>query len=834
MSGRLPSRRWKSARRLAAAGALAFCLLAAGCGGGSSGGPAQPLVVTLEPRAPVTVEEAGNPKVRITVGVSSTAHDGLTIPLEFSGSATRDRDYAVSADAIVVPRHAPFAAAVIDVYRDFEAEGDETIEVSIGTIQGGAQAGAASRATVTILDGPAAPTDKTPDFEEGFGAVVVPLSYAVTETSVDFAVYVFPGYDGTASRLVAEWSSARDFATDVNLLGAVDIPAFDPDTMVFLEPNEFSLPLNRLAPNGSYYIRVYTGEPASGDLEEDPVAFSFATGAEGQVVTRCLPSGRAQVPGESDPLFAEQWHLRNTGQSAYAMNSGVPGGDLRMDAAIAGGRNGAGVKLAVVDTGLEICHPDLAANIEPGKSFNFVFEESAGSSLTDPFNHGIVGDHGTSVAGVAAAVANNGLGGRGVAPEIQLRGFNLGAGLGLDFEPELLRSLGASSSNPDSAGAHIFTMSFGSQEPAQNSEEDFVRLMKMGVTELRSGLGALYAKAAGNEFNFCLPAHPFNADIGCESSNSDPDQNLPYLVNVGAFNAADARSSYSSAGANLWVVAPAGEDGFDNPAIITPDQVGVAAGFPVEEGAFAPGLAANPDGDYMAAFGGTSAAAPAAAGAIAILLGVNPDLGWRDVKHILAASARRIDPGREEVRAAFNGRPYVAQHAWQTNAAGYGYHNWYGFGAIAVDSAVALAASHMPGSLGAFVESEWLGGDAGPLSLAIPDADGAGVTDTLTVAGLPDSASIEGVVLEITVDHSYAADLGVTITSPSGMQSVVNPPFNVILDEFPGMRGWQLLSNAFYGENPNGEWKVQVVDLAPGDTGFLQSWRLRFYYGDHP
>ena len=30
------------------------------------------------------------------------------------------------------------------------------------------------------------------------------------------------------------------------------------------------------------------------------------------------------------------------------------------------------------------------------------------------------------------------------------------------------------------------------------------------------------------------------------------------------------------------------------------------------------------------------------------------------------------------------------------------------------------------------------------------------------------------------------------------------------------MRGWQLLSNAFYGESPNGEWTIQLVDLAAG------------------
>lgn len=828
--------------------ALALLATLAACGGEGEA-PRPPAVVSLS--AQPVVLEAENPAVRVSATVNSSAHAGLTIALEFSGSATRNHDYLASADSIVMPANVLFAGVNIDVFRDFDLEGEETITVSIGEIEGNARAGDASSVTVAVVDGEAADADKNLE-EEGDGAVLSPGRYEVNEASVDFEVVVlnFSPPDAGPVVLFAEWSSDPDFATDVNLLGKEEIPGFDPevpdfdpDLFSFLHPRAFSLPLNRLASNQGYYVRAYLngagangGASAGGDAAEgqNEVRYSFATGADGKVVTRCRSPLAGAAPGGPDPLFAEQWHLRNTGQSGFSGSRGVPGADLRMDGAIGGGLNGAGVKLAVVDTGLEICHPDLAANIEEGKSFNFGFEQAAGSSPTDPFNHDILGDHGTSVAGVAAAVANNGLGGRGVAPGLELRGFNLGTREGEDFDAGLLLSLGGSSSEPDSATAHIFNMSFGSEIPSENSGEDFVRLMQMGTTELRSGRGALYVKAAGNEFDYCGAQHPLNAEIGCEGSNSDPDQNLPYLINVGAFNADDVKSSYSSAGANLWVVAPGGEDGAERPAIITTDQIGPDAGFRSRRAdSFPAGHPLNPNGDYMGAFGGTSAAAPATCGAIAILLGVNPELTWRDVKHILASSARRIDPGRAAVRAAFNGKPYIARHAWQTNAAGYHYHNWYGFGAIAIDDAVAMARAHAPDSLGDFAASEWF--PASDIAgLPIPDADGAGVTDTLAVAGLPDWANIEAVVVEVAADHPYASDLGIKITSPSGAESIVNAPFNVILDGFDGILDWQLLSNAFYGEAPNGEWTIQVVDLASGDTGSLTSWRLRFYYGDHP
>ena len=59
------------------------------------------------------------------------------------------------------------------------------------------------------------------------------------------------------------------------------------------------------------------------------------------------------------------------------------------------------------------------------------------------------------------------------------------------------------------------------------------------------------------------------------------------------------------------------------------------------------------------------------AGVAAVLLGIDPGLTWRDVKHLLAVSARRMDPDRAQVRAA-----------------------------------VAQALSHVPDSLGAIVESQ--------------------------------------------------------------------------------------------------------------------------------
>ena len=830
----------RTAAGRAATAAVFGCVVAVGCQ--QAYRPPPPATVSLSASADA-IEEADNRTVQVAVELDSPAATGVTVRLNFAGSATRGRDYAVSSGAIVVARNTVSGTADIDVYRDFDAEGDETLTVGVARIAGHAREGGRSSVTLTILDGEAATVDKAPPEDSESELLLLPFFFGVTEDAVSIVVAALnASSDGMPVPLVAEWSTDFDFAANVHLLGSIEIPATESDPFAFLFEgvHEFVLPLDRLAPNRSYFVRAYLGDaPPDADAGEpvENVFFQgFATDADGRVRTRCEAPERTPGTSGTDPLFAEQWHLSNTGQTAFSNRAGTAGADLRMSGAIGAGQNGAGVKLAVIDTGLEICHPDLAANTAAGGSFNFAHEGTPGASRTDPFNHSILGDHGTSVAGVAAAAANNGFGGRGVAPEVTLLGFNLGAEAGEDPEAALFRSLGASHSDPDSASVDIFNMSFGSVVPSENPSEDFVRLMKMGTSALRQGRGALYVRAAGNGFEFCDSPHPLNREVGCIGANTDPEQNVPWMLNVGAFNADDVKSSYSGAGSNLWVVGPGGEDGIEQPAIITTDQAGAEAGFNLfQQNPLTSAHPLNRDGDYVSAFGGTSSAAPAVAGAIAVLLGVNPDLTWRDVKHMLAVTARMIDPGSSEVRVAFNGAPYVAQHAWQTNAAGHDFHNWYGFGAVDVDAAVALASGYTPGSLGTFIESPWFetGADAA-LPLPIPDADGTGVSAVMEVAGLPEAADIEAVVLEIAVEHGNAFDLGVTLRSPAGTSSVVNPPFNAVLDGFPGLQNWQLLSNAFYGENPNGAWTVHVADLAAEDTGSLSGWRLRFYYGEHP
>src|SRR6185436_7443078 len=123
------------------------------------------------------------------------------------------------------------------------------------------------------------------------------------------------------------------------------------------------------------------------------------------------------------------------------------------------------------------------------------------------------------------------------------------------------------------------------------------------------------------------------------------------------------------------------------------------------------GAAGDDRGDFMAAFGGTSAAAPVVSGVVALMLARNPALTWRDVQHILVRSSRNGDAG---------------DAGWTT---GLRPHNEkYGFGVVDALAAVTQAANWVNVAAESAVPAV-----ASAVGLPIPDNSQAGVSDTITI-----------------------------------------------------------------------------------------------------
>ena len=76
------------------------------------------------------------------------------------------------------------------------------------------------------------------------------------------------------------------------------------------------------------------------------------------------------VVSADDPLYQYQWHLNNSGQTNFSDNAGTSAEDINVDGAIADGYTGDGVIVAIVDSGLELAHEDLAANVVSGGSWD--------------------------------------------------------------------------------------------------------------------------------------------------------------------------------------------------------------------------------------------------------------------------------------------------------------------------------------------------------------------------------------------------------------------------------------------------------------------------------
>lgn len=470
----------------------------------------------------------------------------------------------------------------------------------------------------------------------------------------------------------------------------------------------------------------------------------------------------------TDPLYDQQWHLENCG---------IIGQDIRVKGVWTGNTigkviKGNGVRIAIVDDGLEIGHPDLAQNIAAGASYNYV-----NNSYSDPTPSDPAAFHGTAVAGVAGARDGNNIGVKGVAPRSSLLGYNLLANSTIENEANAMtRDAIANSVSSNSWGAPDGNGTLADPGPLWRSA------IMTGLTSGRGGKGTVYVWAAGN-------------GAPRDNSNYDGQANNRGIIAVAAVAYDGTRATYSEKGANLWASAPGGEFcGSPSPAITTVDRTGSA------------GIS---NSDYTQCFNGTSAATPVVSGVVALMLEANPNLGWRDVRMILAETARKNDPVNGE---------------WLPSKTASYFSHKYGFGVVDAAAAVAKAATwiNLPAEI------------AFPSPTSTPNkpipADGCtAASDTIIVSASGISA-IEFIEITFSApDHTYSGDLEVLLTSPSGTVSRLAEVHSCANNECSPYVGWVFGSARHLGEPADGNWTLSVKDLTQGDTGTFQSWQIKFY-----
>ncbi len=550
--------------------------------------------------------------------------------------------------------------------------------------------------------------------------------------------------------------------------------------------------------------------------------------------------GDGSVGGSGvDPLAFNSWHLRNYGQNSFSKplcvessctyGKAEPGEDSGLGNSHDRFNTGEGVRIAISDNGTDIYHEDLYFNIEEGLTRNYSSDDPnewlgvptpAGGSAE-------IAAHGTAVTGIIGAIKNNSRGSFGIAPNAKLVPF------------KYVGTSGSYAKEIDQAGGlfDIFNYSYGRSSCSYHySNPSYLDALKYGVQNLRAGKGALYVKAAGNEYISSLSdCSDSGGDYYLGNANFEEENSYPYLIVTAAMNAAGKSSTYSTPGSSVWLSAPAGEFGDDSPAIVSTDLMDCNHGFSqnnAQENSFESGThPLNSDCNYTSTMNGTSSAAPMVSGAIALILAERPELTWRDVKDILARSARQIDasnmgsnyPVSDSRFPALSGHRY--QEGWITNAAGFKFHNWYGFGALDIEAALELARSRattMPAYAETLSNGNWK--YLKSLSRAIPDFSAAGTSDSQNVT---EDLIAEQVQVRLSVDHTRASDLGVELTSPTGTKSQLMLINSNIVDK--KLNDVIFLSNAFYGENAKGQWTLKVLDGRQGESGTLTRWGVHIF-----
>lgn len=428
----------------------------------------------------------------------------------------------------------------------------------------------------------------------------------------------------------------------------------------------------------------------------------------------------------------------------HLFNEDAEGNDVNAEAAWKMGYTGSGVAIGIIDGGLWNNHPELLGKFIPE------------ASQTGPSSA-----HGMGVAGVALAQGNNAQGTAGLAYNARFAN--------LYFSPPGDASVNAAAFAMRNDLLDIKNNSWG---PADNGQLRTMSQLEQdtileAVTSGRDGRGTIFVWAAGNGGT-------------ADRVDYDPYAASPYTIAIGAIHDQARRASYSERGASLFAVTySSGSAGNRN--IVTLRN-----------------LAADP---YNLNFGGTSAASPLAAGAIALCLEANPELTWRDVQHLIVRAAEPVDTSDAD---------------WTTNGAGIPINHNYGFGQL--DAALMLEQALAWTPVAPLVT---LGGGEIATPMAIPDNDPAGIVLAFDVAG---DLTIEHVSLDLNVTGTFIGDLEVVLTSPMGTSSVLHTlhgnSADVMDHTFHSVRHWD--------ESARGTWTLRVADLSDQDLHTFQSASLRF------
>ncbi|TWW09482.1 peptidase S8, partial [Planctomyces bekefii] len=307
----------------------------------------------------------------------------------------------------------------------------------------------------------------------------------------------------------------------------------------------------------------------------------------------------------NDPDYSRMWGMENTGQQVNG-TTGRPDADTDADLGWDQTTGNKGVLVAIVDSGTDYQHPDLAANIHVNSG------EIAGNGIDDD-NNGYVDDvngydfadgdadpmdfvgHGTHVSGTVGAVGDNGIGTVGMNWNVSLLPCKIGADLGGPVTSAAVEAINYAVSMGAVVSNHSYTVN-----PTQALEDAIINARANNhIVVVAAG-----NSSTNNDFNPVYPAS-YPEDNIVVAAATDQNDALAGFSNRG-FNSVDI----GAPGVNIWSTTPTAGSAFYGPNYDFSD--------------------------------GTSMASPMVTGAIALLRSVSPSASYQTIIQALYAGADRL------------------------------------------------------------------------------------------------------------------------------------------------------------------------------------------------
>ncbi|RDL32966.1 Uncharacterized protein BP5553_08405 [Venustampulla echinocandica] len=464
----------------------------------------------------------------------------------------------------------------------------------------------------------------------------------------------------------------------------------------------------------------------------------------------------AKKLGIKDPIFNEQWHLFNPVQVGHDVNVT----DVWLQ-----GITGHNATVAIVDDGLDMYSEDLKDNYFAEGSYDFNDHSVEPRPKLDDDKHG------TRCAGEVSAVKNN-VCGVGVAWDSKIAGIRILSKLISDADEAIAMNYAYQHNQ-------IYSCSWGPPDDGVSMEAPGIlikRAMLNGVQNGRGKLGSIYVFASGNGAAYQ------------DNCNFDGYTNSIYSVTVGAIDRKGLHPYYSEqCSAQLVVTYSSGSGDAIHTTDVGPNQC-------------------------YSGHGGTSAAAPLAAGIFALVLQVRPDLSWRDMQYLVMETALPID---------------LDTGGWQTTTIGKKFSHTYGYGKIDTYATIEAAKTFKNVKPQAWYYSPWI-----HVNQAIPEGEeGLAVSFEVTPGMLKDAnvARLEHVTITMNVEHTRRGDISVDLVSPDKVISHLSNSRNRDSTE-SGYENWTFMSVVHWGESGIGTWTIIVKDAIENEfNGTFIDWHLKLW-----